>query len=183
MKYRLAALLCAALTFFAGGAGAALGEREIAFSEAEVQAALDKNGALERRYGGMLAVALREPPRIRLGVPDGRVGIAARVQVALFGNPPVPVDVRGHAGIRYDDQAKAFYLENPVAESVESVALPRESEAHARQAVTQLIATYFRHRPVYVLRENGSAEEIAARWLLRAVRIEPGRVVATLSPL
>jgi len=35
---------------------------------------------------------------------------------------------------------------------------------------------------VYVLREDGSAEEIAARWLLRSIRIEPGKVVAILSP-
>ena len=104
------------------------------------------------------------------------------MDIALLGNPPIPVQVKGHAGIRYDDQAKAFFLENPIAESVESVALPREFEPQVRRAVSQLIATYFRDRPAYVLREDGSAQESAARWLLRAVRIETGRVVATLSP-
>jgi hypothetical protein len=44
------------------------------------------------------------------------------------------------------------------------------------------MAAYFREKPVYVLREDGSAEEKAARWLLRRIRIETGKVVATLSP-
>ncbi len=118
----------------------------------------------------------------RLGIPEGRAGITARMDIAFLGNPPIPVQVQGHAGIRYDDQAKAFFLENPVAEAVESVALRREFEPQVRRAVSQLIAAYFRDRPVYVLRENGSAQESTARWLLRSVRIETGRVVATLSP-
>jgi hypothetical protein len=61
-------------------------------------------------------------------------------------------------------------------------ALAREYEASIRRAVTQLLNAYFRSKPVYVLREDGSAQEIAARWLLRTVRIETGKVVATLSP-
>ena len=111
-----------------------------------------------------------------------RAGISAKMDIALLGNPPIPVEVKGNAGIRYDDQAKAFFLDNPTADSVESIALPREYEPNIRRAITQLLKAYFREKPVYVLREDGSAQEIAARWLLRAVRIEPGKVVATLSP-
>ena len=88
----------------------------------------------------------------------------------------------GAAGVRYDDQHKAFYLENPVADSIESQAIPPEAAPKAKQAINSLIANYFRKKPVYVLREDASAEEIAARWLLRSIRIEPGKVVATLSP-
>ena len=36
---------------------------------------------------------------------------------------------------------------------------------------------------VYVLREDGSLQERTARWLLRSIRIEPGRVAAVLSPV
>ena len=42
---------------------------------------------------------------------------------------------------------------------------------------------YFRSQPVYVLRENGSTQEATARWLLKSVRIESGRIVAVLSPI
>ena len=45
-----------------------------------------------------------------------------------------------------------------------------------------MMASYFRNRPVYVLREDGSLQEQAARWLLRSIRIEPGQVIAVLSP-
>jgi hypothetical protein len=134
------------------------------------------------RYPGLIAVTLREPPAIRLGDPEGRAGIGAKMDIALLGNPPIPVEVKGNAGIRYDDQAKAFYLDSPIADSVESIALPREYEANIRRAVTQLLKAYFRDKPVYVLREDGSLQEATVRRLLKSVRIEPGKVVATLSP-
>jgi len=106
----------------------------------------------------------------------------ARVDISLLGNPPVPVDVVGSAGIRYDDHAKAFFLDKPVVDSVRSPALRKEAEPEARRAVMALLSAYFRSKPVYVLREDGNAQELAARWLLRSVRIEPGRVIAVLSP-
>ena len=183
MKQKIATFLLAALLGYASSALAGFLDREIAFSEAQIQNALAKSGTQARNYGGLMTVALAEAPHIVLGTPESRVGISARVNIALLGNPAVPVDVTGNAGIRYDDNAKAFFLENPVIDTVESMALPRESEASARRVVNSLITTYFRSKPVYTLRENGNAQELAARWLLRSVRIEPGKVVATLSPL
>jgi len=183
MKLFQTAFLLAALSASISAWGAGLLEREVIISEEEIQAALTKSGTVQKNYGGLVYVALRNPPRITLNSPDGRAGIAARVDLTFLGNPPVQVDVTGRAGIRYDDRSKAFFLENPVADSLESPALPREAEAPARQAVTQLISGYFRTKPVYVLREDGSPQEIAARWLLKSVRIEAGRIVAILSPL
>lgn len=182
MRFTPTALLFAALLALSTHGNAGLLDQEITFTEAEVQAALARNTRTEMRYAGLIAVALREPPTIRLGSPEGRAGISAKMDIALLGNPPIPVEVKGNAGIRYDDQAKAFFLDNPTADSVESIALPREYEPNIRRAITQLLKAYFREKPVYVLREDGSSQEIAARWLLRAVRIEPGKVVATLSP-
>lgn len=164
--------------------GAGLLEKEIHFSEQEIQARIDKNGVTRKSYGkGLAVVALLEPPRIKLGEPPGQVTVNARLDVALFGGAPVPVDIEGNSGLRYDDAAKAFFLDRPVARSVSSGALTPETEPMARQAITQLLAAYFRDKPVYVLREDGSLEEKAARWLLRDIRIEPGRVTAVLSPL
>ena len=183
MKAKIAPLLFAALTLVASSSGAAPFDKEVEFSEQEIQNALVKSGRQERNYGGLMTVALLDAPKITLGVPEGRVGIAARVDIALLGNRPVPVNFTGTAGIRYDDRAKAFFLENPVAQTVESQAIPREAEPQAKQAVNALIAAYFKTKPVYVLRQDGSVQEIAARWLLRSIRIEAGKVVATLSPL
>lgn len=179
MKRRIAPLLLAVI---AGCASADFLDREVSFSEAEIQAALDKSSTGEVRYGGLMALTLVQAPRITLGVPAERVGIAASMKIAFAGGAPVPLEMSGTAGVRYDDQAKAFYLEKPAAESVQSPALSRDAANAARSAVTQLMAGYFRSRPVYVLRADGSAQEATARWLLRSVRIEPGRVVATLAP-
>lgn len=152
-------------------------------SEAAIQAALVRSGPLQKNYGGLVTVSLNDPPRISLDSPDGRAGISARMVVALLGHNPVSVDVVGKAGLRYDDRSKAFFLTQPVIETVQSAALSREAEPLARQAVTELVASYFRAKPVYVLREDGTPEEQTARWLLKSVRIEPGQIVAVLSPI
>lgn len=163
---------------------AGLLEKEVYFSEADIQTQLEKSGTMQKSYGnGLIVVALIEPPKIHLGNPEGKTAVAARLKVSLLGNPPVPVDVLATSGLRYDDNAKAFFLENPVANSVQSVGIPREAEPMARQAITQMMTAYFRSKPVYVLREDGSLQEKAARWLLRSIRIEPGRVAAVLSPV
>lgn len=159
-------------------------EREIYFSEADIQAQVAKNSGLQKSYGnGMVIVALRDAPHIRLGEPAGQVTIAARLHIALLGQPAVPVDVVATSGLRYDDRSKAFFLDQPVARSLSSAALAREAEPLVLQAVSQLMGSYFRSQPVHVLREDGSEQERAARWLLRAIRIEPGRVAAVLSPV
>jgi hypothetical protein len=162
---------------------AGLFEREVAFSEADIASALAKAKPLQLSYGRLLSVALNEPPRIVLDGSDGRARITTGVDVELQGKQPIRVEASGRAGIRYDDQSKAFYLENPVVDSVSTPALRKEANPAVREAASQLIAAYFRSKPVYVLREDGCPQEIAARWLLKSVRIEPGRVVAVLSTI
>lgn len=176
-------LLVVAALLVGNAAGAGFLEREVVFSEADIQAALDKAKPQQLSYGGLLSVSLKEPPRIMLDGDDGRARIAASVDLETPGQPPLRIDFAGRAGVRYDDQRKAFYLEKAVADSVSAPALRQEATPAARLAVTQLLNNYFRTKPVYVLRENGSPQEIAARWLLKSVRIEPGRVVAVLSPV
>ena len=179
LQLALSALCCSGLAHSAGFL-----EQEIFFSTADIQAQLNKNGTLQKSYGnGMLVVGLLEPPQIQLGEPPGKLTLNARLKVAVLGNPAVPVEVLGASGVRYDDTAKAFFLDNPVANAVHAQALPREAEPMARQAISQLLNSYFRSKPVYVLREDGSLQEKTARWLLRSIRIEPGRVAAVLSPV
>ena len=156
-------------------------EQEVSLTQAEVQAALTRAGPQQKNYG-WLTVALNEPPGIRLGEPAGQIGFFARLEVTLLGQRPIPVDVTGASGLRYDEQAKAFYLDRPLVQRVEAPGLPREAEPGLRQAVNALIAGYFRNKPIHTLREDASLQEKAARWLLRSVRIEPGRIIATLAP-
>ena len=174
----IASLLVSTLTWSAG-----LFEREVVFSEADIQSALAKAKPLQLSYGGMVSVALKEAPQILLDGTDGRARLSTGVDVEMQGSKPLRVDVSGRAGIRYDDKNKAFYLENPIVDSVTTPALRQEANPAVREVASQLIASYFRSKPVYVLQENGSPQEIAARWLLKSVRIEPGRVVAVLSTI
>jgi hypothetical protein len=172
----------AALCLAGSATAAGLLEKEVVFSEAEVQAAVDRRGRIDRNIGGIVTVALVAPPRISLDRTDNRAGISARFDVGAVGNPTISVDVAGTAGVRYDDSAKAFFLENPALDSLQAPRLQRELEPAVRRAMSQLMAGYFRTQPVHVLRSDGSAEERAAHWLLRSVRIERGQVVAVLSP-
>lgn len=163
--------------------GAGFLEKEVSFSEAEVQARIDRSAPQERRYGDLLTVALQAPPRVTLGAPVAdRVGLTARAEVSVLGQPSVPVDLEATAGIRYDDASKAFYLENPLVERVDAPGLPPEAKVAVRRALGHGLAAYYRSRPIHVLRADGSPQEASARWLLRSIRIEPGRVVAVLSP-
>jgi hypothetical protein len=177
------AILCALLVASTLAQGAGFLEREVVFSEAEIQSTLAKAKPQQMAYGNLISVVLNEAPRVSLDSPDGRAGIRAALDVEVQGNPPLRVDVVGRAGVRYDDRSKAFYLERPVVDSVSSPTLAKEAAPVVRQAASQLMAAYFRSKPVYVLRADSSPQEAAARWLLKSVRIEPGRVVATLSPV
>lgn len=183
MKKLGSTLFCALLVASTMAWGAGFLEREVVFSEAEIQATLAKAQPQQMAYGNLVSVALNEAPKISLDSPDGRAGIRATLDVEVQGNPPLRVDVAGRAGVRYDDRSKAFYLERPIVDSVSSPTLAKEATPIVRQAVSQLIGGYFRSKPVYILRADGSPQEAAARWLLKSVRIEPGRVVATLSPV
>jgi hypothetical protein len=182
MKFKSIAFVAAGLVA-AGLAWAGFLDKEVVFSEAQIQEALSRAKPVQYSYGGLATVALNEAPRILLDGNDGRARLEAGIDVELPGQPPLRVDVAGRTGLRYDDKSKAFYLEDPVTESVSSPTLRKEATPALKQAVTHLLKNYCRSRPVYVLRENGSAQEQAARWLLKSVRIEPGRVVAVLSPV
>lgn len=157
-------------------------DREVVFTEADIQAALDRAKPQQLAYGKLLAVRIDTPPQISLAGDDGRAGLSAGLDVDIQGQPPLRVDIAGRTGIRYDDRAKAFFLDKPVIDSVASPTLSKEATPLLRQAVSQLMQGYFRTQPVYVLRAEGSPQEATARWLLKSVRIEPGRVIAVLAP-
>jgi len=176
--------LLAALGLSAGLAVAAgFLEREVTFTEAEIQAALDRAPPRRLSYGKLLTLTLAEAPRIGLDGDDGRARIGARLEVEAAGQAPIRIDFAGRAGVRYDDRRKAFFLEAPVADAIGSPTLRTEATPAVRLAVTELMVRYFRSRPIYVLRADGPPQEQTARWLLKSIRIEHGRVVAVLSPV
>ena len=92
-------LIClfSALVFMKPALSAGFMEKEVSFSEQEVQAALAKSGNSEKNYGGLVTVALLGAPQITLGTPAGLAGMTARLNIGLLGNVPVAVDIAGTA--------------------------------------------------------------------------------------
>ncbi len=175
-------LCCLALVFGCCPPTLAFLEQEVSFSEADVQKELAKRGPQEKRYGELLVASLPEPPAIRLGEPEGRLTVRARVYLSLAGASALPVDLVGTAGLRYDDREKAFYLDQPEAQSVHAPGLDPQWRGLIEQYLNRMLKSYFRKTPAYRLRPDASPQESTARWLLRSVRIEPGRVIAVLAP-
>ena len=171
----LAALLAAC----AGGGPA---ELSLSFSEAEVQAALDKAEKSRDLLDGLLRVSVEGSPQVRLGEPAERIGLQTRLSIRVSGVGAMPATVKASSGLRYDATAKAFFLEAPRIESIEAPLLPRALEGTARNVITRQLNASFAQTPVYTLKSDGSLKEQAARGLLKSVRIERSRVVAVFSP-
>jgi len=180
---RFARIVATLLLAVAPAVAAAFLDKEVTFSEADIQAALDRAKPQQLAFGPLLSLRMDTPPQISLAGNDGRAGLSAALDVETQGQPPMRVDIAGRTGIRYDDRQKAFFLDKPTIDSVSSPTLSSEATPLLRKAISQLMQGYFRKQPVYVLRENGSPQEATARWLLKSVRIEPGRIVAVLSPI
>jgi hypothetical protein len=73
MKRSLRALLFATGLSLVGSVSAALFDREVVFSETEIQNSLLKNGPQSQNYGGWMTVSLREAPKSHTG-QSGRPG-------------------------------------------------------------------------------------------------------------
>ena len=171
----LAALLAAC----AGGGPA---ELSLSFSEAEVQAALDKAEKSRDLLDGLLRVSVEGSPQVRLGEPAERIGLQTRLSIRVSGVGAMPATVKASSGLRYEATAKAFFLDAPRIESIEAPLLPRALEGTARNVITRQLNASFAQTPVYTLKSDGSLKEQAARGLLKSVRIERSRVVAVFSP-
>ena len=171
--------LAALLASCAGGGPA---EFSLSFSEAEVQAALDKAEKSRELLDGLLRVSVEGSPQVRLGEPPERIGLQARLSIRVSGVGAMPANVKASSGLRYDATAKAFFLDAPRIESIEAPLLPRALEGTARNVITRQLNASFAQTPVYTLKSDGSLKEQAARGLLKSVRIERSRVVAVFSP-
>ncbi len=178
----LPSLLACFILIFSPMAQAGFLEKEISFSEAELQSHLNKAKSLHKDIAGLIQIEQVGPSIISLSKQPGRVTLLNSLIITLSGKGNVPVEVISSAGLRYDDHTKSFYLENPTADEIKTEQLPAETLKLIKLGATQAVASYFRNKPVYTLKENGSTQEATARWLLKSIRIDSGKVIATLSP-
>ncbi|HEY6436965.1 MAG TPA: DUF1439 domain-containing protein [Ignavibacteriaceae bacterium] len=157
-------------------------EHEVSFTESQIHELLSKPENLEKTYKGLITVVFKETPSVKLGSPTGKATIIAQADIVPLGQPPIPVNATAIAGIRYDEKTKSFYLEDPKVQSVSSPYLQKEYEQPASKAVSKFMTNYFEIKPVYTLKADRNLKESTVRWLLKTIRIESGKVVATLSP-
>jgi len=64
---KIASFIVTVLMVFATHCNAAFLDKEVSFSETEIQAATDKSKPQQLNYGGLLTVSLSAPPKLTLG--------------------------------------------------------------------------------------------------------------------
>lgn len=180
LQVRRLALVGSALLLGCAGSGPG-GGFEVRFSQQDVQSALDSARPSQSLLDGRLTLGLRDRLLVRVGDPPGRIRLRAPLAITVAGLPALPADLAGTVSLRYDAGRKAFFLDEPVVDSLSAPLLPRALEGAAREAVTRWLASRLSQTPVYTLRQDGPLKEQAARALLQSVRIEPDQVVARFS--
>ena len=151
------------------------------FSEDDLKARLQESLPYEKRYLYIFNVTLNNP---RFDLVDGSDRIAGGLDVLLnikLGSKETPVggavDLSG--ALRYDPEARAFFLTNPVVEKLGIEGVPPRYANQANDAISAALGEFYRSRPVYVL-EPDTAPKAAAHMLLKDVKIRDERVVVTL---
>jgi hypothetical protein len=153
----------------------------LTFTEAEIQERLSAAPPFTRRYLGVFQVTV-EDPRIALVEGSDRLRAGADVVVEpSLGRRTAAL--RGSVGasgtLRYAPGTGEFFLDGLVVEELDLPGLPEAHAPRARDAVTRALSEYYRRNPVHTLRPT-DLRRVAAKRLLRDVRVADGRVVVTL---
>ena len=171
-------LLVAMSTLFAGCALAIGTEREVIFTAKDIQAAVEKSPKSAKLLDGNVVVALQGLPTFKLGEPPHRVGVSANFTVQAIGARPVPVSFMGSANVVYSVSKKAFFIDAPLVDSIESSLIPKSMEVVVSQAITRHLTNMFSATPVYTLRQTGNIKEQAIAASLKSIEIRKDEVVA-----
>lgn len=150
------------------------------FSEADLKARLEQSLPYEKRYLYVFNVTLDHP---RFDLVEGSDRIAGGVDVILHvkfgGEKPLSGSVDLSGGLRYDAAQRAFFLADPVVETISVEGVSARHANKANEAISLTLAEFFRTRPIYVI-EPDDAPKAAAYMLLRDVTVSDGHVVVTL---
>ena len=169
----------ALITILVAGCASAVGlEREVVFTAQDIQAAIDKSPTSATLLDGRVTVALQGSPVFTLGDPPHRVGVLAHFTVQALGARPVPVRMKGSANVVYNEKKKAFFIDAPVVDTVQTALIPEALEGLASQAITQQLAAKFSANPVYTLNTDKNQKERTVATYLKSIEIRKDAVVA-----
>lgn len=158
-----------------------LNEFSLTFATKDIQAAIDKAPRSKSLADGLVVVSVDGPPVVKIGEPSERIGLALRLAVQVLGSAPVKATISGSTKLVYVDTQKAFFLDDPIVNSVDAPYLPKMFEGVVADLAKEQITKVVNTTPIYVLPENGSLQQKAARRMLKTIRIQPDQVIATFA--
>jgi hypothetical protein len=180
---RILIILTAALLVLAGWAYYYFSGRTYVyeFSETQIKEKLSQMLPMTRRYLFIFEVTL-DNPRVKLIEGSDRVSAGLDIVLNIHVNDnPVPlggtIDVSG--SVAYDATRGAFFLTDPHVDGFKVQGVPEKYTARVSSIVTDALSDYYRERPVYTLSRK-DMKQLAARLVLRDVRVKDKKLVATL---
>jgi hypothetical protein len=81
--------------------------------------------------------------------------------------------------IRYDDAEGAFFLEDPIVETMYIVGIPNKWSGKVNEAVTRAVSEFLNRAPIYRLHPT-DMKKAAARLILRNVEVVDKKLVVTM---
>lgn len=159
----------------------ALFGNEVSFSQAQLQASLDRS--FPKRYerlGGLLEVRLTNP---RLRLPAGSQRLAMDVDIDVDGLGRMNErdgTLTLTSGLRFDAATRGLHLDAPTIDRLEMPALGGTLGGSARGLLNDWLADYARAEPIHRF-DDSLVERLGAR-RINATRIDNGRIVLDLGP-
>ncbi|MEM7281742.1 MAG: DUF1439 domain-containing protein [Pseudomonadota bacterium] len=121
-------------------------------------------------------------PRVQLVEGQDRIqaGLDAKVTLRV-GSSDVPMmgTIDASSGIRYASQKGAFYLTDPVVESLNIVGLPEKYTNRANGLLTRALDEYYSRWPVYTL-DQKDFKQATTKLVLKDLTIKDQELVITL---
>lgn len=154
---------------------------EVSFSQAQLQASLDRS--FPKRYerlGGLVELRLTNP-RLRLPTNGDRLAMDVDIDVDGLGR----MNERDgtltlSSGLRFDPATRGLHLEAPTIDRLEMAALGGVMGDSARGVLNRWLVDYARDEPIHRF-DDSLIERLGAR-RIQATRIDNGRIVLDLGP-
>lgn len=153
----------------------------IRVSETKIQNTLSEKLPLEKTYLKIFDVVL-DNPRVDLLQESNRVqgGLDVDLEIGAFGKSLAfdgTIDASG--GIRYAPEEGAFYMTDPVVETLSIEGLPEKYKSQVEKVIGSAIVEFYSTRPVYRL-EDRSMKESAAQLVLKGVKVDGDHLIVNL---
>ncbi|MCA3015146.1 MAG: DUF1439 domain-containing protein [Myxococcaceae bacterium] len=154
------------------GGCAAPGRLNVALGAEQLERELSK-GFPVKREASVLFLELADP-KVRLEAGSDKVGLTLRASlgIAVLRLEGL-LTVRGR--VRYQSEQGVFFLDAPEVVSLEVPGLPAAKQEQVFGLVTDVTQLFLPTVPIYRVPQRSSA-----RLLLKAVRVEQGRLIAEL---